>query len=67
MPSDAEITRVRRPIGRMKGDLDDLTDDERDQIEDAVAVVRRGRARITSLGMPKVRQPLPDVHAERTA
>ena len=66
-PSDAEITRVRRLISRMKGDLDDLTGDERGQIETAVAVIRRGRARITSLGMPKVRPPLPDIHAERTA
>jgi len=67
MPSNDEITRVRRLISRMKGDLDDLTDDERGQIEDAVAVVRRGRARITSLGMPKVRQPLPDIRTERGA
>ena len=51
----------------MKGDLDDLTAGERGQIEDAVATVRRSRARITSLGMPKVRQPLPDIRAERTA
>ena len=67
MPSDNEITRVRRLIKQMKGDLDDLTGDERGQIEDAVATVRRSRARITSLGMPKVRQALPDIHAERTA
>jgi hypothetical protein len=67
MPSDNEITRVRRLISRMKGDLDDLTDAERTEIQDAVAVVRRGRARITSLGMPKVRQPVPDIRAERGA
>jgi hypothetical protein len=66
-PSDAEITRVRRLIDRMKGDLGDLTDGERIEIEEAVATVRRSRARITHLGMPKVRQPLPDVRAERTA
>jgi hypothetical protein len=66
-PSDNEITRVRRLIERMKGDLDDLTADDRGQIEDAVATVRRGRSRITSLGMPKVRQPLPDIRAERGA
>ena len=65
MPSEAEITRVRRLIERMKGDLDDLSDAERAEVKDAVAVVRRGRARITSLGMPKVRQPLPDIRAER--
>jgi hypothetical protein len=66
MPSDNEITRVRRLISRMKTDLDDLTDGERAEIEEAVAIVRRGRSRITSLGMPKVRQPLPDICAERT-
>lgn len=67
MPSDNEITRIRRLIERMKGDLDDLTDAERAEIEEAVAVVRRGRARITSLGMPKIRQPMPDIRAERGA
>ncbi|MGH3274637.1 MAG: hypothetical protein ACRDNZ_10025, partial [Streptosporangiaceae bacterium] len=67
MPSDNEITRVRRLIERMKGDLDDLTDAGRAEIEEAVTVVRRGRARITSLGMPKVRQPMPDIRAARGA
>ena len=41
MPSDNEITRVRRLIERMKGDMDDLTGDERGQIDEAVAVVRQ--------------------------
>lgn len=67
MPSDNEITRVRRLIDRKKGDLGDLTAEERGQVEDAVATVRRGRSRIASLGMPKVRQPLPDIRAERGA
>ena len=67
MPSDNEITRVRRLISRMKTDLDDLTDGERAEIEDAIAIVHRSRARITSLGMPKVRQPMPDIRAERGA
>jgi integrase len=66
MPSDNEITCVRRLISRMKTDLDDLTDAERAEIEEAVAIVRRGKSRITSLGMPKIRQPLPDLYAERT-
>jgi hypothetical protein len=66
MPSDNEITRVRRLISRMKADLDDLTDAERAEIEDAVAIVRRGRSRLVRLGMPKIRQPLPDLYAERT-
>jgi integrase len=67
MPSDAEITRIRRLIDRMKGDLDELAEEERAQIDEAVTVVRRGRAKITSLGMPRVRQPLPDLRPERTA
>jgi integrase len=67
MPSDEEIKRIRRLIDRMKGDLDELTEEERAQIEEAVAVVRRGRTRITSLGMPRVRQPSPDLRPERTA
>ena len=67
LPSDQEITRIRRPIRRMKGDLDDLSDEDRAQIDEAVAVVRRGRGKIVSLGMPRIRQPLPDVRPERTA
>jgi hypothetical protein len=67
MPSDAEITRIRRLIDRMKGDLDELTEDDRAQIEDAVTVVRRGRAKIVGLGIPRIRRPLPDLRPERTA
>ena len=61
MPSDQEITRIRRLIDRMKGDLDELSDEDRAQIEDAVAMVRRGRGKIIGLGMPRIRQPLPDL------
>ncbi|MGW5748514.1 tyrosine-type recombinase/integrase [Amycolatopsis sp. NPDC003861] len=67
LPSDQEITRIRRLINRMKGDLDELTDEDRAQIEDAVAVVRRNRSKLVSLGMPRIRQPLPDLRPERTA
>lgn len=67
MPSDNEVTRIRRLISRMKSDLDDLADAERSEIEEAVATVRRGRATITHLGMPGIRQPLPDIRAERGA
>ena len=66
-PSDEEITRVRRLINRMKAEMDDLTVEDRAQIEDAVAVVRRGRSRVVGLGIPRVRQPLPDIRPERTA
>ncbi|MGX1886824.1 tyrosine-type recombinase/integrase [Streptomyces sp. NPDC055287] len=67
MPSDDEITRVRRLVKRVREELDDLTDEDRAQIQQAVTVVRRTRANVVSLGMPKVRQPLPDLRPERTA
>ena len=63
IPSEEEIRRVRRLINRVKADLDDLSDEERAQIEEAVAVVRRGR--VVMLGMPRVGQPLPDVRPWR--
>ena len=63
MPSEEEIRRVRRLIKRVKADLDDLTEEERAQIEQAVAVVRRGRTVL--LGMPRIGQPLPDVRPKR--
>ncbi|MGW2255478.1 hypothetical protein ACWCXH_35705 [Kitasatospora sp. NPDC001660] len=64
MPSEEEIRRVRRLITRVKADLDDLTSEDQAQTEEAVAVVRRGRT--VMLGLPKVRQPLPDIHPWRT-
>ncbi|MER8118984.1 hypothetical protein [Streptomyces sp. NPDC094031] len=64
MPSQEEIRRVRRLINRVKADLDDLTEEEQAQIQQAVAVVRRGRS--VMLGMPRVGQPLPDVRPRRT-
>lgn len=59
MPSDEEITRVRRLIRRVKTDLDDLLPEERAQLDEAIALVRRGRRPI-HLGIPQVRQPRPD-------
>ncbi|MGI8312954.1 site-specific integrase [Saccharopolyspora hattusasensis] len=67
MPSDEEITRIRRLINRMNADLADLSDEERSQIEDAIALVRRTRSRVVGLGMPRVRQPLPDIRPDRSA
>ncbi|GAA1614181.1 tyrosine-type recombinase/integrase [Catellatospora bangladeshensis] len=65
LPSTEEITRVQRLITRIKGELDDLTDAEREQIEQAVAVVRRGRIalRIT----PTDRRPHDDLRPARAA
>ncbi|MGW0664557.1 tyrosine-type recombinase/integrase [Streptodolium elevatio] len=67
MPSDEEIRRVRRLINRIKADVDDLDDDERAQIEQAVATVRRARNSVVALGLPRLRQPLPDVRPDRSA
>ncbi|MCB8908361.1 MULTISPECIES: tyrosine-type recombinase/integrase [unclassified Streptomyces] len=64
MPSEEEIRRVRRLIERVQNDLDDLTPEDRAQIEQAVTLVRRSRTVL--LGMPRVRQPLPDVRPTRT-
>ncbi|MER5383321.1 hypothetical protein ABT040_24150 [Streptomyces sp. NPDC002688] len=64
MPAAEEIQRVRRLIDRVSGDLDNLTAEDRTQIDQAVAVVRRTRT--VHLGMPRVGQPLLDVRPVRT-
>ncbi|WP_369780019.1 hypothetical protein [Streptomyces sp. R33] len=65
MPSDEEVRRVRRLINRVRADLDDLTEEEQAQIGQAVSIVRRGRS--VMLGMPRIRQPRPDVRPRRSA
>jgi hypothetical protein len=50
-----------------KADVDGLTDTERSQIDDAITIVRRNHSTVVTLGMPRARQPLPDVRPERTA
>ncbi|GHG63678.1 hypothetical protein [Streptomyces griseocarneus] len=64
-PSDEEIRRARRLIQRVTEDVDQLTDDERDQIQQAAAIVRKTRQGF--LGMPRIRRPLPDLRPERPA
>ncbi|HEY5151094.1 MAG TPA: tyrosine-type recombinase/integrase [Mycobacterium sp.] len=64
-PSTEEVTRIRRLIARINTGLDELTADQRDQVEQAVAVVRRHRTVL--IGMPRIRQTMLDVHPERTA
>ena len=64
MPSDAEISRIRRLINRITTGLDELTGQERAQVEQAVTVIRRHRT--VMLGMPRIRQSLPDLRPERT-
>jgi hypothetical protein len=55
-PTEEEITRIRRLINRIKGDIAGLGEAQQTQIDDAVAVVRRHRAAYTvSLGMPTAR------------
>ncbi|MFG2515500.1 tyrosine-type recombinase/integrase [Streptomyces sp. NPDC048584] len=66
MPSDEEITRVRRLVRRVREDLDGLTDEDRTQIEQAVGLVHNSR-HVVSLGMPKIRQPLPDLRPGRAS
>ena len=63
-PSQEEITRIRQLITRVENGLDDLTDAEREQVSQAVAIVRRHRT--VTLGMPRLRQALPATRPERT-
>ena len=65
VPSQEEITRIRQLITRIENGLDDLTAAEREQISQAVAIVRRHRT--VTLGMPRLRQALPDIRSERPA
>ncbi|MCX4094553.1 site-specific integrase [Nocardia sp. alder85J] len=67
MPSDEEITRIRRLISRINADIDELSVEDRAEIEDAVGVVRRARNNIVGLGLPKINQPLSDTRPNRTA
>ncbi|MDV6278488.1 site-specific integrase [Rhodococcus erythropolis] len=67
MPSDDEITRIRQLISRIHTDVDELSDDERTQIEQAVGIVRRARTSIVGLGIPRTRQPLSGLHPDRSA
>jgi integrase len=54
-PAREEITRIRRLISQINGDLASLTGADRAAIDDAVATLRRHRA--VSLGMPAARPP----------
>ena len=64
-PAEEEITRIRRLIGRVKGDMTRLSDPERARIDEAVTVIRKHRA--VSLGMPSARitPPSPASEARR--
>ncbi len=62
LPSQNEISRIRRLISKVEAGLDELTPEHRTEIEEAIAVVRRHRT--VTLGMPRIRQPLPDIRPE---
>ena len=64
MPSQEEITRIRRLVARITSDLDQLTPAERAQADEAVAAVRRHRA--VKIGMPRIR-PGVSTRPERSA
>jgi hypothetical protein len=64
-PTVEEITRIRRLVNRINGDITRLTDAERAQVDEAVAVIRRHRA--VSLGMPTVRTSPPPPAGEAHA
>jgi integrase len=65
LPSQEEISRIRQLITRIENGLGDLTDAEREQVSQAVTIVRRHRT--VTLGMPRLRQALPGIRPERTA
>jgi hypothetical protein len=65
VPSGEEIATIRSLIARIEAGLEDLTDAEREQTDQAVAIVRRHRT--VTLGMPRMRQALPDIRPGRTA
>ena len=56
-PSQEEITRIRRLINRIKGDLTELGATEQAVVDEAITVLRRHRA--VSLGMPALRPGTP--------
>jgi hypothetical protein len=63
--SEEEITSLRRLIRRVSENLESLTSQEQAEIHEAVTAVRKTRQAF--LGIPRVRQPLPDVRPERPA
>ena len=64
-PAEEEITRIRRLISRVKGDMTRLSDPERARVDEAVTVIRKHRA--VSLGMPSARITPPSPASEALA
>ena len=61
-PAQEEITRIRRLINRIKGDLAELGGTENTAIDEAIAVLRKHRA--VNLAMPAVRPAQPRTPAQ---
>jgi hypothetical protein len=57
MPCGEEITRIRRLISQIQGDITQLTAREHAGIDEAVTVIRKHRA--VHLGTPGIRRPAP--------
>jgi hypothetical protein len=55
-PSDTEIARLRQLIRRVEDDLHPLDERDRQQIEDAIRVVRHVRQTV-HLGVPTIAAP----------
>ncbi len=52
-PSEEEITRIRRLIAQIEGDITQISPADRAGIDEAIAVIRKHRA--VNLGMPAIR------------
>ena len=66
IPSETEINLIRQLIRRVEHELDDLTETERTQIREAVAVLRATR-NVVNLGVPRIAPPRPDAPEGSTA
>ena len=66
MPSEQEITRLRQLIRRAEGDLDQLSDADRNQITQAIDTVRAMRRNV-HLGMPAIRPGATSLPGRRPA
>jgi rRNA maturation endonuclease Nob1 len=64
MPSEEEITRIRRLITQVTSGLDELSADERSQVDQAITTIRAQRG--VMIGMPGVRRSSSEVRMGRT-
>jgi hypothetical protein len=61
-PSETEINKIRQLIHRVEHDLEELSVEDREQIDEACSVLRKARQQV-SLGTPTVPAPSIDVRA----